>query len=139
MKKQTRRKAAPWQVFLQGLAAAAGVYLCGILLLALLLMRGVLPESCTLTGLGVLCLLSGFAGGLLCLGRTSLGPLPAALSGAGLFAAALAAVGLCWNGVDWAGEGGGLLACILGGGLLAGLLGGRKPRRKRNRPLSGHM
>ena len=137
--KQRKPKAPPWRSVLQAMAAAAGVYLGGVLLTALLLIRGILPEIWTLTALGLLCLLAGLTAGLLTVGRIGLGPLPAALVGAGLFAGLQALVGLCWTGVDWAGEGGGLLACILGGGLLAGLLGGRKPRRSHSRTAVGHM
>ena len=53
-KGQRQKPAAPWTVFLRGGAAALGVYLAGLLLLALLLVRGTLPEKSAFPAVAVL-------------------------------------------------------------------------------------
>ena len=130
-----RKDTAAWAVVAQGLALTAGIYLAGILLLTLLLVRGALPESGAYPVLAVVCLAAALGGGFLCARRSRWGTLPSALLCAGLFAGILAAVGvLLWReDVLWLGQGGGLLLCALAGGLLAGLLAVRRPRRKRRR------
>lgn len=120
-------------VFLKGLLLSFGIYLAGLLLMTLLILKGALPEAGMFPAVAALCLLASLAGGFLCARRGSWGPLPGAMVFALLFAGLLAAVGiLCWGeGVAWAGHGGVLLLCALGGGLAAGLLGGVRKKRKR--------
>lgn len=120
-------------VFLKGLLLSLGVYLPGLLLAALLAVKGVLREEGLFPAVAVLCILAALAGGFLCARRPVWGPLPSAMVCAVLFAGILAAVGiLCWeDGITWSGHGGVLVLCALAGGLLAGILGsGRKRRRK---------
>ena len=119
-------------MLLQGSLLSLGVYLAGMMLLALLLIQGAVPESSAFPVTAALCLLAALGGGFLTSRRTPWGTLPSALLNTLLFAAVLVAVGAaCWRGISWAGQGGILLLCALAGGLLAGVLGGRRRRRKR--------
>lgn len=130
MGKGRKQQTAVWMVFLQGLLAALGIYLGGQLLLALLLVKGTLPEGGAFPAVAVLCGLSVACGGLLTVRRSPWGTLPAGLLTAGLFAGVLLVVGLsCWESITWLGRGGILLLCALAGGALAGLLGGRRKRK----------
>lgn len=130
-----KKHAPSMLVFLKGLLLSLGVYLPGLLLAALLTVKGVLREEGIFPAVAALCILAALAGGFLCARRPVWGPLPSAMVGAVLFAGVLAAVGiLCWEeGITWSGHGGVLVLCALAGGLLAGILGsgrGRKRRRK---------
>lgn len=128
-----RKRTPSMLVFLKGLLLSLGVYLPGLLLAALLAVKGVLREEGLFPAVAVLCILAALAGGFLCARRPVWGPLPSAMVCAVLFAGILAAVGiLCWeDGITWSGHGGVLVLCALAGGLLAGILGsGRKRRRK---------
>lgn len=130
-----RKQPSPGGVLLRGILAALGLYGLLQLLLALLLVKGILPESAMFPAVGVSCVLAAFAGGLLCAGRVPWGT----LAGGGLtacgFGAILAVAGLgFWEGITWTGQGGVLLLCALGGGLLAGLLGTKRGRRVKKRP-----
>lgn len=130
-----RKPATPWLIFVQGILLALGIYLLEQLLVALLLVRGTLPEQSVFPVVAVTCLLAALAGGISCVRRSAWGRLPSGLLAAGGFAAVLIAVGLLsWEGITWTGHGGILLLCALAGGLLAGVLGGRQGRRvKRKR------
>ncbi len=130
---QRKKGAAPWVVCLQGGGTALAFYLVGIFLLTAAIIQGLLPEEISFSCIAVLCVLAGLIGGAVCVHRTPWGALPGAMAGAGLFALALAVVGVCWTGVDWTGEGGTLLVCAVGGGLLAGALGSRKSKRTRKK------
>lgn len=134
MGKGRKQQTAVWMVFLQGLLAALGIYLGGQLLLALLLVKGTLPERGAFPAVAVLCGLSVACGGLLTVRRSPWGTLPAGLLTAGLFAGVLLVVGLsCWESITWLGRGGILLLCALAGGALAGLLGCRRKRGGRRK------
>lgn len=50
--------AAIWTVFLRGSMLSLGIYFAGILLLALLLVKGAIPESGAFPVTAVLCFLS---------------------------------------------------------------------------------
>lgn len=130
-----KKRAPSMTVFLKGLLLSLGVYLPGLLLTALLAVKGVLREEGIFPAVAVLCLLAALAGSVLCARQPVWGPLPSAMACAALFAGVLAAVGiLSWgDGITWSGHGGILLLCALAGGLLAGILGsgrGQKRRRK---------
>ncbi len=135
---KSRKATAVWAVFLRGTLLALGVYLAGQLLLALLQVRGVLPEQGGYPATAVVCGLSSLLGGLVCVRRSPWGTLPGGLLTAALFALLLIAGGLLfWHGITWTGRGGVLLLCALGGGVLSGLLGGRRGRRgKRKRRIA---
>ena len=133
MGKGKRKRTAAGMVLLQGSAAALGIYLAGILPLALLVVKGAVPERAAFPAVAVLCLLGTLSGGVVTARRTPWGPLSAALLNTALFAAVLLVVGLaCWpDGIGSRGVI--LLLCALGGGLAAGLLGGRRGRRRKRK------
>ena len=123
-----------WQGVLRGVLAALGLYLIGTALLALVIVKGGVPESVMLPVTAVLCVLAVLCGGLLT--GPMLPPLPGAMAVAVCFGCVLLAVGAaCWQGITWAGNGGVLLVCVLGGGVLSGMLAGssRGHRRKAKR------
>lgn len=131
MGKGRRQQTALWRVFLQGVLLALGIYLLGQFLVALLMVKGALPESGGFPAVAVLCVLAVVCGGMATARRAPWGALPAALLTAGLFAAVLILVGLSsWESIHWLGHGGILLLCALAGGGLAGLLGGHRRGRK---------
>ena len=132
-KGKRKKRTTTGAVLLQGTAVSLSVYLAGILLLALLAVKGAVPERAAFPTVAVLCLLGALSGGGVTAYRTPWGPLPAALLNTALFAAVLLVVGLaCWP--DGIGSWGViLLLCALGGGLAAGLLGGRRGGRRRKR------
>ena len=125
-----RKKCGTWEILLRGCLLALGVYLPGIALLSLLIVRGGVPESGALPLLGVLCAAAGLCGALPVVRGTSWGRLPAGVIGGIVFVSVLLIVGACvWQGgFSWSGSGGALLACGQGGGVLAAFLGGRKRR-----------
>ena len=133
MAKGKKRRTAAGVVLLQGAAVSVIVYLAGILLLALLVVKGAVPERAAFPAVAVLCLLGTLSGGVVTARRTPWGPLSAALLNTALFAAVLLVVGLaCWpDGIGSRGVV--LLLCALGGGLAAGLLGGRRGRRRKRK------
>ena len=133
MAKGKKRRTAAGVVLLQGAAVSVIVYLAGILLLALLVVKGAVPERAAFPAVAVLCLLGTRSGGVVTARRTPWGPLSAALLNTALFAAVLLVVGLaCWpDGIGSRGVI--LLLCALGGGLAAGLLSGRRGRRRKRK------
>ena len=133
MAKGKKRRTAAGVVLLQGAVVSVIVYLAGILLLALLVVKGAVPERAAFPAVAVLCLLGTLSGGVVTARRTPWGPLSAALLNTALFAAVLLVVGLaCWpDGIGSRGVI--LLLCALGGGLAAGLLGGRRGRRRKRK------
>lgn len=129
-------KGAAWMPLVRGLGLALGVDLLSQPLLALLAVKGVLPEERTFPAVAAACALGALIGALYCAARCPWGTLISGLACGTTMAAVLAAVGLlCWQQVDWTGRGGVVLLCALGGGLLGGLLGrkGGKRTRKRQR------
>lgn len=127
-----KKKSAEWTVFLQGSLVALSMYLVGLFTLALLLVKGVLPENAMVSVVAVLCLVAALGGGVLTAGRSSWGTLPAAVLNAMIFVGILIVAGAaCWQGICWTGHSWILLACALSGGVLAGLLGGRKGRKRK--------
>lgn len=127
---KAKKQTALWKGFAQGSLLALGAYLLGLMLLALLVVRGALPESGCFPAVAAWCGASALLGGLLAVWRT-------AIRGGGLvtgavFAAVLAVTALCcWDETAWLGQGGILLLCALGGGLLAGLLRSGKRRKRK--------
>lgn len=130
---KSRKQAPPWRAFAWGLLVSVGLYLCLMVLLALLVVRGVLGEEGAYPAIAVACGVSALSGGLVCVRNAPMGRLPAAMLCAGGFAAVLAAVGLlCWEeGITVRGLV--LLGCVLAGGLLAGAAGHRRGRRVKSR------
>ena len=126
--------AAIWTVFLRGSMLSLGIYFAGILLLALLLVKGAIPESGAFPVPAVLCFLSAMSGGLLTARQSPWGTLPSALLNTLVFAGILIAAGaICWQGITWYGHGSILLLCALAGGVVAGILGGRRSHRRKRK------
>ena len=117
-----RKQAAVWQGFAQGGLLALGTYFLGLLVLAFLVVKGLLPESGSFIGIAVWCVISALLGGLLTVWRTS-------IRGGGLLTGAVTAL-CCWNETAWLGQGGVLLLCAVGGGLLSSLFRPGKCRRR---------
>lgn len=133
-----KKKARPavWLVFLQGTLLALGIYLAGILLLALLLVRGSASESAAFPITAILCIFGAASGGILTSRRSSWGALPSSMLNAVIFVGILALVGLlCWQGITWNGRGGILIVSALAGGVLGGFLGSRRSHRRKKRSL----
>lgn len=126
-----KKQTATWVVFVRGLALSLGVYLLAVVLLALLLVKGVLPENGGRTAVAAAALLASLSGSLIGARGTPWGRLPGAVLSAAAFAAVLITVGyLGWeSGVVWTGEGSVILLCVLAGGVLAGVTGGKRGRR----------
>lgn len=125
-----KRKQAAWVVFLRGELVALGIYLLGIMLLALLVVKGVLPERGAYPVVAVMCLLTAMMAGLLTVRKSSLGRLGAGILSAVIFEAILLLVGTCvWQETTWTGRGGVLLLCALCGGVLSAMMGGQKRRK----------
>lgn len=125
-----RKKLAVWQGFLAGVLLSLGTYLLGLLCLALLLVKGVLPEGGSFPMVAVLSVLAALAGGMLTVRltrRRAGGVLTAAL-----FLSVLLLAGLgFWEEIAWLGQGGILLLCGLAGGLLASTAAPQKRRRRK--------
>ena len=113
-----RKKTPAGMVVLQGVLVSLAIYLLAAVVLALLAVKGVMPEESLFPVLAVCCGVCALAGGMICARRVPWGALPGAMAAAAGFGAVLVAVGLlCWtDGVTWTGRGGILLACVLGAG-----------------------
>lgn len=132
-----KRKMPGWAGFLEGAALALGLYIGFQCLLALLTLKGVLPEEMAFRFQAASGVLASCAGGTLSIRRTEVGPLWAALGSAVIFAAALTLGGiLLCDDLVWSGESLILLAAALAGGLLA-VVPGRKPGKKKKQSRSG--
>lgn len=125
-----RKKLAMWQGFLAGALLTLGVYLLGLSILTLLLVKGILSEGGSFPMVAALCTLAALSGGLLTV-RLTLWRAGGALTAA-LFLSVLLLAGLgFWEEIAWLGRGGILLLCGLAGGLLAGVAGPGKRRRRK--------
>lgn len=129
-----KRKMPGWAGFPEGAALSLVLYIVFQCLLALLTIKGVVPEGAAFrfqagSGAAAAC-----AGGALAIRRTDVGTLLAALGSAAIFAAVLALGGmLACDGVVWSRESLILLAAALAGGALAGVLGGRRGKKRKQR------
>ena len=113
-----RKKTPAGMVVLQGVLVSLAIYLLAAVVLALLAVKGVMPEESLFPVLAVCCGVCALAGGMMiCARRVPWGALPGAMAAAAGFGAVLVAVGLlCWtDGVTWTGRGGILLACLFFG------------------------
>ena len=131
MGKEKKRNAA-WTVFVQGSLVSLWVYLVGLFLTALLLLKGGLPENAMFPAVAALCMAATVCGGLVVGGGSPWGTLPATMLNASIFAGVLILVGtVCWHEVPWKGRGLAILLCALAGGILAGMLARPKGRRRK--------
>ncbi len=127
-----KRKAPGWAGFPEGAALSLALYIVFQCLLALLTIKGVVPEGAAFrfqAGSGAV---AACCGGTLAIRRTDAGTLWAALGSAAIFAVVLVLGGmLVCDGVVWSRESLILLAAALAGGVLAGLLGSRRGKRRK--------
>lgn len=131
MGKEKKRDAA-WTVFVQGSLVSLWVYLVGLFLAALLLVKGGLPEDAMFPVVAALCTAASVCGGLVAGGNSPWGTLPASMLNASIFSGILILVGtVCWHEVPWKGRGLVILLCALAGGALAGVLARPKGRRRK--------
>lgn len=132
-----KRKAPGWAGFPEGAALSLALYIVFQCLLALLTIKGAVPEEAAFrfqAGSGAV---AAFFGGMLAIRHTNAGTLLAALGSAAIFALTLMLGGmLACNGVVWSRESAILLAAALAGGILAGLLGGGRGKRRKQHAAS---
>ena len=124
-----KRKAGPaWRTLLEALGLSLGLYVAGILLLSLLLVRSILGEGQVLPVLTAVCGLAALAGGVYAVRRApALGAFTAGALTALCYAGVLAILGLgIWGKLAIPGEGLCPLLSAIVGGLFGGLLGRRK-------------
>ncbi|WP_312942429.1 hypothetical protein [Oscillibacter sp.] len=127
-----KRKMPGWAGFLEGATLALGLYIGFQCLLALLTLKGVMPEEMAFRFQAASGVLASCAGGTLSIRRTEMGPLWAALGSAVIFTAALTLGGiLLCDDLVWSGESMILLAAALVGGLLAVVPGRKSGKRKK--------
>lgn len=132
-KRQVKREAV-WMQLLRGTVLALVVYLTGAAVLALLLVRGMIPETVVFPVLAMLCFLAAFLDAAFSAGNLPWGSLPSAMLAVLFFAGTLIAVGAaCWQGITWTENGGILLLSAAGAGFFAALLSGRRKKGKRRR------
>lgn len=135
MGKRQKKTATSWVVFLRAGVLTMGIYLLGILLTALMLVKNVMPETAGFPLVAVFAFLAVLSGGVLAARGSAWGTMPAALLNTAVFMAVLLLVGMaCWQeGVGLTGSGSILLLCALAGGMVAGLVGGRRGRRRKRK------
>ena len=127
-----KKQTALWLALVQGVLLSLGVYLLLSILVSLLLIRAVLPETGGFPAVAVSCVAASFVGAFTCAQRASWRRLPSGLLCACGFVLVLAAVGaLCWRQITWLGHGGVLLLCAIAGGILAGVMGNKRKKRRR--------
>ncbi len=126
-------------VILKAAGLSLLLFLLAQALLALLAVRGTLPEERTLAAQTASMALTLLPGGIYAARRSGLGPLPGALVTALCLCAVLALLGvLLYDGLAWCGETGVLLLGAAAGGVLAGILGsGGKKRKRKKRAIAG--
>lgn len=127
-----KRKAPGWAGFPEGAALSLALYIVFQCLLALLTIKGVIPEEEAFrfqagSGAAAACF-----GGIQAIRHTNAGTLLAALGSTGIFVVLLMLGGmLACDGVVWSRESVILLASALVGGILAGLLGGGRGKKRK--------
>lgn len=131
-----KRKAPGWAGFPEGAVLSLALYIVFQCLLALLTIKGVLPEEVAFRFQVASGVIAACCGGMLAIRRTGVGTLWAAMGSAAIFAVMLVLGGLLvCDGVVWSRESIILLVGALAGGFLASLLGGRgKKKHKQPAP-----
>ena len=127
----SKKKLPVWKSLILGLGLSLAVEAAGVLLAALLILRGQMTEEHLLPFLCCLALLAALLGGVAAGWRGAAGGRGSLLN-AGVFATLLAALCL-GSGEEIAGHGWLLLGMILAGGLLGALLCGKVGERRGKR------
>ena len=124
-----------WKAFLKGIFLSLGCYLLGMAVLALLLVKGSLPENSAFGVITVWCGVSASIGSVFVKHRVFLKPIFSTMLFAVLFIGILFAIGsICWQeGIAWTGKGSILAGSALTGSILSVFVTGRKKSRKRKK------
>lgn len=132
-----KKQPAAWSSLLRSVILSVGIYLLLTLLIALLLVKGILPIHIGVVAVLVSCLLATLLGALSFARIAPWGALPSALLAAAAFGVILIVVGLLgWDsGVTWTGRGGAILLAVLAGGVVAGLTGKKRGRRLKRKAI----
>lgn len=133
------KKHSVWSALLRGGSVSLLLYLLGVFLLALLMIKGFLPEDADVAMIAGLGLCSAVIGGKLAVGWSSMASVPTAVLNAMFFLLLLILVGgIGWSEALRSGESVICGSSVLAGGLLAGVMGTRGgQRRKRKRSRAG--
>ena len=123
-----KQQSSPAVVLVRGILASLGIYVAGVVLLALLAVRGTVGEETVFGMVAVLCGAAVMVGGLLCGRKLPWSTMVNVLVCTAGFAAVMVLVCLA-IGEGLGQRGGVLLGCALLGGCGAGLLCGRRGRR----------
>lgn len=127
-----KKKVVAWVTFVRGSFVSLWMYLVGVFLAALFLVKGIVPENAMFPIVAVLCMIASFGGGMLAGGESPWGAFPAAVLNAVIFSGILILTGVaCWREVTWNGHAGVMLICALAGGMVSGALA--KPRGKKRK------
>ena len=131
---EKEKRSGNCSIFVRGCVAAILVYLVILAVLAFLVVRGMIPEKVELGGVACAGFTSALVGGIMVVGKGSVGRLPAAMVHTTIFVGVLAAVKLMsgtaelWGAFGWI-----LLLCIVAGGAVSGLRrSGKKKRGRRS-------
>jgi len=126
---------APWLSLLEAVGITLGVYVLLQLLLALLMVKGILPQEHTVVSLVAACGIASLLGGVFAVRKVMLSSaLTRGILNSACFCAVLALLGIgIYGRLMIQGSGGLLLVTALLGGLVAGLLGNRKGKKKSRR------
>lgn len=134
MGKRQAKKTVGWSKLGTGAVVSVGVYLLGILLIALLMVKGIVaPEKANVI-LAAWVMVAAFCGSLPVLKIKAAPPLLACLAQSVVFVVLiLTASYLFWEGPVWSRTNVALLLCALVGGLVPGILWGRGGWKKKKR------
>lgn len=133
------KKRGEWMVFLWGVGVALGVYLAGILVLAFLLVRGVLPERMGFLSLVCFGGIASAVGGRTAVRSLPWGTMLSAMLNAVMFVLVLILIGVSvWPESFWCDRSMICAGAVLLGGFAAGMFGAKRKRlRKRGRSRVG--
>lgn len=127
-------KRSPLKTEVTAILIGIGIYLLLQLLLAVLAVKGWLPETALSAAQILCCGLCSLIIGLLSARKLGIGTLTAALISTAVFALLLILIGfLAFDSVNFIGRGGGLLLAALVGGVLAGLLSSGKRKKAKGK------
>ena len=130
----SKKQTATWIIFSQSVLIALSIYLFGLCLTALLLVKGLVSEDASFPVVLIFAVLSVLIGGFIAVRKSGWGTLPTGLAIAGLVASILMLVGLlCWGCLSLSGQGWILLLSIFLSGVITGLFGGRKKNHRKYR------
>ena len=122
-----------WTAFLWGGMAAMWLYLAGILLLALLVVKGYMPERIGLVVLDGLGFAAAAVGGGVAAGRSELAVFPATMLSTTVFLVSVVLVGaVVWPETFWSERCVIPVCAVLAGGIFAGMWCARRGKRRKN-------